>query len=176
VASARPTLRWPDFGLTTLNNNRRQRKALRAILAGHPEDAQLAGIRDTQSTDLMVGTTSVRGLSDQLSDDRVNRQRTVADVDGQSKLFKYLLQQARACVSFPDKEGIMQPVPVALRRPKRQCECLAVPSPERGAAVDNAMAGHQPPQYVNPGRSREVGLWACRRRTVSCALRPRIGR
>jgi hypothetical protein len=47
LAQTEPTLRWPDFGRTTLNDKGRQRKTLRAILAGQPPCAQVAGTRGT---------------------------------------------------------------------------------------------------------------------------------
>jgi hypothetical protein len=47
LAQTEPTLRCPDFGRTTLNNKGRQRKTLRAILAGQQPCAQVAGTRGT---------------------------------------------------------------------------------------------------------------------------------
>jgi hypothetical protein len=47
LARTEPKLRWPDFGRTTLNNKERQRKPLRAILAGQPPCVQVTGTRGT---------------------------------------------------------------------------------------------------------------------------------
>jgi len=47
MARAWPTLRWPDFGRTTLQNNARRRQPVRTILAGQPSTAQVADPRGT---------------------------------------------------------------------------------------------------------------------------------
>ena len=42
-----PTRRWPDFGRTALHNDARRREPVRAILAGQPPSAQVAGMSGT---------------------------------------------------------------------------------------------------------------------------------
>ncbi len=47
MASVWLTPRWPDFGRMTLSDNERQRKPLRAVLAGQPPSAQVTDARGT---------------------------------------------------------------------------------------------------------------------------------
>jgi len=47
MASVWLTPRWPDFGRMTLSDNERQRKPLRAVLAGRQASVQVTDTRDT---------------------------------------------------------------------------------------------------------------------------------
>jgi len=47
LAQTEPTLRWPDFGRTILQNNGSRCQSAQTVLAGQPPSAQVAGTRGT---------------------------------------------------------------------------------------------------------------------------------